>query len=274
MSPLALSLIVVAAFVHVIPHATIKRAGDRDLFVWWMLLANAVLYSPLLLIQVPRTRAAWGIIIASGLIETVYLLAISRAYALGNLSVVYPIARGSAPLFLLVASVAILAERPTAYGIAGIVLISIGIYVTFGGGFPSGAALGWSLLAGVMTATYTTVDKIGITFVQPLVYIYLVLVVTAVVYTPIVLMKRGRRLEAGSPWSVLFAALTMPLAYALVLTAMSLGMPASYAGSLREMSVIVAAAIGVGFLGETLTPARIAGACGIAAGIVLIALRG
>ncbi len=273
MSPLALSLIVIAAFVHVIPHATIKGAGDRDVFVWWMLLANAVIYSPLLFIQVPRTRVAWGIIIASGLIETVYLLAISRAYALGNLSVVYPIARGSAPLFLLVASIAILAERPTAYGIAGIVLISIGIYVTFGGGLPSGAALGWSLLSGVMTATYTTVDKIGITFVQPLVYIYLVLVVTAVIYTPIILMRRGRRLEARAT-RVVIAAVTMPLAYALVLTAMRLGMPASYAGSLREMSVIVAAAIGIGFFGEPITPSRIAGACGIAAGIVLIALRG
>jgi len=271
---LALLLIFIAAFVHVIPHATIKSAGDRDVFVWWMLLANAVIYSPLLFIQVPRTRVAWGIIIASGLIETVYLLAISRAYALGNLSVVYPIARGSAPLFLLVTSVVVLAERPSAYGVAGIVLISVGIYVMFGGGLPSGAALGWPLLAGLMTATYTTVDKIGITFVQPLVYIYLVLVVTAVIYTPIVFM--GRRPAAASPrWTrVLIAAATMPLAYALVLTAMRLGMPASYAGSLREMSVIVAAAIGIGFFGEPITPGRVAGACSIAAGIALIALRG
>jgi drug/metabolite transporter (DMT)-like permease len=272
-SPLGLALIVLAAFVHVIPHATIKRAGDRDVFVWWMLLVNAVIYSPLLLIQVPRTRVAWGIIIASGVIETVYLLAISRAYALGNLSVVYPIARGSAPLFLLVASIAILAERPSAYGIAGIVLISVGIYGALGGGLPSGAALRWSLLSGLMTATYTTVDKIGIQFVQPLVYIYLVLVVTAVIYTPIVLLRRTKA-SAPPGWRVLLAAVTMPLAYALVLTAMRLGMPASYAGSLREMSVIVAAAIGVGFFGETITPARIAGACSIAAGIALIALRG
>lgn len=274
MSPLGLALIVVAAFVHVIPHATIKRAGDRDVFVWWMLLGNAVIYSPLLLIQVPRTRVAWGIIIASGVIETVYLLAISRAYALGNLSVVYPIARGSAPLFLLIASIAILAERPSAFGIAGIVLISIGIYGALGGGLPSGAALGWSLLSGLMTATYTTVDKIGIAFVQPLVYIYLVLVVTAVIYTPIVLRRRTTASAAPGWRSVLIAAVTMPLAYALVLTAMRLGMPASYAGSLREMSVLVAAGIGVAFFGETITPVRIAGACSIAAGIALIALRG
>jgi drug/metabolite transporter (DMT)-like permease len=270
---MALALIVIAAFVHVIPHAAIKRAGDRDVFVWWMLLGNAVLYSPLLLIQVPRTRVAWGIIIASGVIETVYLLAISRAYALGNLSVVYPIARGSAPLFLLVFSIAILAERPTVYGIAGIVLISVGIYGALGGGLPSGAALGWSLLSGLMTATYTAVDKIGIAFVQPLVYIYLVLVVTAVIYTPIVFRRRTRA-SAAPVGQVLLAAATMPLAYALVLTAMRLGMPASYAGSLREMSVIVAAAIGVAFFGETITPVRIAGAGSIAACIALIALRG
>jgi drug/metabolite transporter (DMT)-like permease len=271
---MALALIVIAAFVHVIPHAAIKRADDRDTFVWWMLLGNAVIYSPLLFIEVPRSRAAWGIIIASGAIETVYLLAISRAYALGNLSVVYPIARGSAPLFLLVASIAFLAERPTAYGVAGIVLISIGIYAALGGGLPSGAVLWWSLLSGLMTATYTTVDEIGIQFVPPLVYIYLVLAVTAVIYTPIVLSRGRTRVSAPPVLRVLIAAVTMPLAYALVLTAMRLGMPASYAGSLREMSVIVAAAIGVGFFGEPITPLRIAGACSIAAGIALIALRG
>ncbi|HEY2091417.1 MAG TPA: DMT family transporter [Thermoanaerobaculia bacterium] len=276
MSPLPFALIVIAAFVHVIPHAAIKRADDRNRFVWWMLLGNAVIYSPLLMIEVPRTRVAWEIIVASGAIETVYLLAISRAYSLGNLSVVYPVARGSAPLFLLVASIAFLAERPTAYGIAGIVLIAIGIYAALGGGLPSGPALWWSLLSGLMTATYTTVDKIGIRFVQPLVYIYLVLVVTALIYTPIVLAGRTHvwgRLTQSLP-RVLVAAVMMPLAYALVLTAMRLGMPASYAGSLREMSVLVAAAVGIGFFGETITPVRVVGACGIAAGIALIALKG
>jgi uncharacterized membrane protein len=276
---MAFALIVISAFVHVIPHAAIKGADDRNTFVWWMLLGNAVLYSPLLLIQVPRTRVAWGIILVSGVIEAVYLFAISRAYSLGNLSVVYPIARGSAPLFLLVASIVFLAERPTAYGIAGILLIAVGIYAALGGGLPSGATLRWSLLSGLMTATYTTVDKIGIQFVQPLVYIYLVLVVTAVIYTPIVLM--GKENDAGriagatqKRLRVVVAAIMMPLAYALVLTAMRLGMPASYAGSLREMSVIVASAVGIAFFGETMTPARIAGACSIAAGIALIALRG
>jgi drug/metabolite transporter (DMT)-like permease len=277
LSPLALALIVIAAFVHVIPHAAIKRSDDRNVFVWWMLLGNAVLYAPMLAIQMPHTRVAWMIIIASGCIEAVYLFAISRAYSLGNLSVVYPIARGSAPLFLLVASIAFLAERPTPYGIAGILLISIGVFGALSGGRASAhashAALGWSLLSGLMTATYTTVDKIGIQFVQPLVYIYLVLVVTAVVYTPIVLA--GRKKVSVPPLGRVFvAALTMPLAYALVLTAMRLGMPASYAGSLREMSVIVAAAIGIGFFGEPVTPARMAGACSIAGGIALIALRG
>jgi uncharacterized membrane protein len=277
-SPLALALIVIAAFVHVIPHAAIKRADDRNTFVWWMLLGNAVLYSPLLLIEIPRTRTAWTIIVISGVVEAIYLLAISRAYSLGNLSVVYPIARGTAPLFLLVSSIAFLAERPTPHGIAGILLISGGVFgALWRGGRPRppGAVLGWSLLAGVMTATYTTVDKIGIQFVQPLVYIYLVLVVTLVIYTPI-FFRAGRIAGATQKHrvAIFVAALTMPLAYALVLTAMRLGMPASYAGSLREMSVIVAAAIGIGFFGEELTTARLAGAFAIAAGIALIALRG
>jgi uncharacterized membrane protein len=221
------------------------------------------------------------LILVSGFIEAIYLLAISRAYSLGNLSLVYPIARGSAPLFLLVSSIAFLAERPSPHGIAGIVLISLGVYGALSGNAespPAGAkaALAWSLLSGLMTATYTTVDKIGIQFVQPLVYIYLVLVVTLVIYTPVVMGEKRIRATLRSAGAVRIgiAAIAMPLAYALVLTAMRLGMPASYAGSLREMSVIVAAAIGIGFFGEPITPARIAGACAIAAGIALIAFRG
>jgi drug/metabolite transporter (DMT)-like permease len=294
-SPLALALIVIAAFVHVVPHAAIKQADDRNAFVWWMLLGNTILYAPLLVIEVPHTRVAWMLIIVSGFIEAIYLLAISRAYALGSLSMVYPIARGSAPLFLLASSIAFLAERPTPPGIAGILLISLGVFGALSGNPAAGqtgnrkAALAWSLLSGLMTATYTTVDKVGIQFVQPLVYIYLVLVVTLVIYTPVVLSVAPAILPAGAgttqnrivatfrsagPIRIAVAAIAMPLAYALVLTAMRLGMPASYAGSLREMSVIVAAAIGIGFFGEPITRGRIAGACAIAAGIALIAFRG
>lgn len=286
MPPLALALILVAALVHVLPHAAIKGAAARDPFVWWMLAGNAVLYAPVLLwFGLPRTPMLWLLVAASGIAETLYLFAISRAYA-GELSVAYPLARGSAPLFLLVFSIVVLHERLTAGGAAGIVLIAGGVYLINLPRFADWlaplrslrlASPRWAVTAGVMTAIYTSIDKVAVRSVHPLAYIYLVLVVTLIAWTPLVVFAHRATLVPTltvAPLRVLVAAMAMPLAYALVLIAMRLGAPASYAGSVREVSVIVAALMGVAFFGERFTVPRIAGAAAIAAGIVVIAAIG
>lgn len=276
MHSLALLLILAAAFVHVIPHAAIKGAADRTAFVWWMLAGTAVLYAPSVLLDHMPPPRAWLFILASGATEVLYLYAISRAYATGDLSVAYPLARGSAPLFLIVFSLFVLREPLTIAGACGVLLIAAGVYLVGGGHLVRPHHVLWPLAAGVTTATYTTIDKLGVRLVHPFLYIYLVLVVGLIGYTPLILMRSGvaglrRTFDAKR---VLLGAATMPLAYALVLVAMRLGMLASYAGSVREVSVIVASGVGAVAFGEKVTAARVAGAAAILAGVGIIAFSG
>jgi uncharacterized membrane protein len=288
MPPLALTLILVAALVHVVPHAAIKGARHRDAFVWWMLVVNGAVYSFLLFARpLPARPALWLLIATSAAIEAAYLFAISRAYATGALSVAYPLARGSAPLFLLVLSLLLLRERLTVAGVCGVVAIAAGVYLInlprFADWRAPLRALAspsprWALSAGLMTAVYTSIDKVAIRGVDPLLYIYLVLVGTLVGYTPLALRTNGwramRQTLAATPLRVAIAGVAMPLAYALVLLAMRMGVPASYAGSVREVSVVVAAVAGVVAFDEAVTPPRIAGTGAIAAGVIVIALQG
>lgn len=288
MPPLALTLILVAALVHVVPHAAIKGSGNRDAFVWWMLVVNALVYSFLLFVrELPASRSLWLLIAASALVEALYLFAISRAYASGALSVAYPLARGSAPLFLLGFSLLLLHERLTIIGACGVVAIAAGVYLINLPAFAEWRAPlralalpspRWALTAGFVTAVYTSIDKQAIRFVDPLLYIYLVLAGTLVCYTPLALRTAGwpaiRATLLATPVRVAIAGTAMPLAYGLVLLAMRMGVPASYAGSVREISVIVAAGVGVAAFGEKVTLPRVAGSCAIAAGIVAVAWRG
>ncbi|MBV9492875.1 MAG: EamA family transporter [Acidobacteria bacterium] len=276
MHSLALLLILASAFVHVIPHAAIKGTADRTAFVWWMLAGTAVLYAPSVFFDGMPSPRAWLFIVASAILEVLYLLAISRAYATGDLSVAYPLARGSAPLFLILFSIFVLREPITFGGISGIVLIAAGVFLVGGGHRVKVQHVLWPIVAGMMTATYTSVDKLGVRLVHPFLYIYLVLILGWIGYTPLILMRNGlaglrRTFDAKR---VFLGALAMPLAYGLVLVAMRMGLLASYAGSVREVSVIVAAGVGAAAFGEKVTPTRVGGAAAILAGVGIIALSG
>jgi uncharacterized membrane protein len=280
-------LIFAAAIVHILPQAAIKGATNRDAFLWWMLLWNGLLYIPMLFLNGPLSGREWLIVGISGLTETVYLLFVSRAYAAGEFSVIYPLARGTAPLLLVLAGFVFLHERPTTIGVAGVVVIVIGIYTI---NLPAltrwreplkslrGTGPRWALAAGVTTAVYTSVDKLGVARVNPFTYLYLVLLVTFVLITPVTLLTTGpqRMLDEfrAAPWRTFLAGATMQLAYVLVLSAMRLGMYASYAGSLRELGVIFATFAGVFLFHEQVTLERVVGAVAIVLGIILIAFRG
>jgi uncharacterized membrane protein len=276
-----------AALVHILPQAAIKGATNRDAFLWWMLLWNALLYVPMLFLNGPLGGREWLIVGVSAITETAYLLFMSRAYANGEFSVIYPLARGTAPLLLVLSGYIFLHERPSAIGVTGVVVIVIGIYTI---NLPAlarwreplqslrGIGPRWALAAGVTTAIYTSVDKLGVATINPFTYLYLVLLVTFLLITPVTLMTTGRRrmLEEfrAAPWRTFLAGATMQLAYVLVLSAMRLGMYASYAGSLRELGVIFATLAGVFLFREKVTLERVVGAVAIVCGIVLIAFRG
>jgi drug/metabolite transporter (DMT)-like permease len=290
MALLSLAFLVMAAGLHALSNALIKSSRDKLAFTWWMLTANAIIGLPLLFFVGRPQPIGWLIILVSGLIEAVYFITLTRAYALGDLSQVYPLARGSAPLFVLVWALIFLDERPTPIGVGGIFIVVIGMYLV---NLPKladwnrpllglrSAAARWALLTGLLISIYSSIDKVGMRYVDPLPYLYLFLVVTWVALSAQwlhpdrraalraeVQIDRRRVLATAAAVAILGSS-----AYALVLAALRLS-PVSYVSPVRELSVVVGAWIGVRFLGEPGGRLRIFAALLVALGIMIIALGG
>ena len=288
MISIGLFLICGSACLHVMSHVALKRAYDRTSFVWWMWLWASVLCLPVpILFWQQVSPTTWAIMIVSAFFEALYFTSIARAYKIGDLSTVYPLARGTAPLFILVWSISILQESPSLGGVAGITLIIAGSYMlnlAYWGAWRRAwqtlghPAAGWALLSGVCISLYTTIDKVGVRSLSPLLYTYLAMSLTLVWLTPLTLKAVGwRGLVAEwrqSRLNSVVAGFMAIAAYALVLCAMQTGMPASYAGATREVSVVLGALVGIFLLKEQRSSTRIAGAGLIAFGVVTIALLG
>ncbi len=288
MSPLSLALLLLSACVHVVAHVALKRGRDRTALMWWFMAWGTLLYLPVVfLVRRPLLPDTWMWIALSSVFEAGYFWAIAQAYRGGDLSTVYPLARGVAPMFLLIWSGLVLRERLTVWGIAGVALIAVGLYLAnlshLGDWSEPWRALRrsaprWALAAGFFTSLYTAVDKVGIRGVDPLLYTYLALATTTLWLTPLTLLRVGwqglRRELSVSRWAAPLAGLTTLAAYALVLYAMQLGTPAGYAGAVREVSVVLGAGIGVWVFRERGGPVRVVGAALVAAGVVVIGLLG
>jgi drug/metabolite transporter (DMT)-like permease len=288
MTPANLALILGSALIHVVAHVALKRARNRGAFVWWMLLWGGLLFLPVLFLLPARvSAAAWGIMAASAVFEALYFALIAQAYRHGDLSLVYPLARGAAPLFLLVWSILFLAERLSWGGVGGVALIALGLYLINLPGLRawreplralSQPAPRLALAAGLCISLYTAIDRAGIRRLEPLVYTYLALWLTLLLLTPFTLRTVGwaglvAELRSSRLASVVAGATTLA-AYAVVLYAMQAGVPAGYAGAVREISVVFGAAAGVWLLKERGSVMRVLGAAAVAAGVAVIALLG
>jgi drug/metabolite transporter (DMT)-like permease len=290
MTLFSLALLVLAAVLHALSNALIKLSRDKLAFTWWMLTASAIIGLPLIFFVGDPPPIGWLLIIVSGLIEAVYFITLTRAYSLGDLSQVYPLARGSAPLFVLLWALLFLGEQPTPLGVIGIFTVVTGLYLVNLPsiadwkrpllGFRSTAAR-WALLTGLLISIYSSIDKVGMRYVDPLPYLYLFLVVTWIALSAQwlhpdrraalraeVQIDRRRVLSNAAAVAVLGGG-----AYALVLAALRLS-PVSYVSPVRELSVVIGAWIGVRFMGEQGGRLRIFAALLVALGIMIIALGG
>lgn len=268
-------------------HVGYKRATNKLAFMWWWLLVVIVLFSPVLLtLRWDWPPIAWAVVAASALAEAAYMFSTSMAYARSDLSIVYPLSRGSAPLFIAVWAGLFLGERPSLAGWAGIALIVAGLYILnlrSAGDLlkplrslqQSGSR--WALLAGLCTSAYSVLDKTGVRYIAPLPYLYLVLAGSWLALAPVCWLGLRRAVmvrewQVGK-WSALLTGVVVMMAYVLVLTAMRRS-AVSYVGAVREMSVILGAWVGSVWLREGQAGLRVPASVLVAAGIVLIAVAG
>jgi len=279
----ALLLVLGAAVCHSAWNLLVKTDARRLEIQSGALVVGVVLCSPALLIH-PLTevsRSAWAAILLSGVFETAYVFALTAAYGAGDLSLVYPVARGTPPLLVVPLAVVLLGERPSAQGLAGIGLVVVGIYASHAGlvgGRPAtranGRALGLALLTGVFTAGYSLVNKLGVGLVPVPLYAFLVFGVDAALIHVVRWVRGGLTPPLGRDaprGRTVAVGVLMMAAYLAVLAAMTMA-PVSYVVAAREVSVVVTAALGALILHEPHSAARITGAAVIFAGLVVIAL--
>ena len=281
MPPVVLVLLAGAAVLHVVWNVLLKTSGDP-------LATSARAVGWGLLFATPPVGAAWwvagrpefpaaalALAGASAVVELFYFVFLSAAYRRGDLSTVYPIARGSAPLLAVLIGLFILGERLTPLGYVGVVLLLGGLWLVRR---PVGAgpAVGFALLTGVTIATYSAIDRLGVQAAPPWLYGWALWVLTYValrVWLLVLRLARPAPLPARGPRSraaVLGGA--MIGAWMLVLGALSIA-PLAAVAPLRESAIVLATGWGVLRLGEREgAPARLVGAAGIAAGVVLLAL--
>jgi drug/metabolite transporter (DMT)-like permease len=210
---------------------------------------------------------------ASAALELAYFAALAAAYARAELSLVYPLARGLAPVLVLAFAVTALGAGTSAAQIAGVAAVGAGVVLVRGvRESAGGTGVVLAVVVAACIAAYTLVDKEGLRFAAPLPYLWLVLAPVALVYAGAQARSQGTRaLRAELDGPAVVAGLAMFGAYALTLAALRLA-PAAAVAAVRESSVVIAAALGAAVLHERVTSARAAGAALVLAGVAAIAL--
>jgi len=288
MSGLALGIVLVAALFHAGWNLLAKKSRKKMAFIWWFVLIATIGYLPMFLYYRPGfdpTPAGWACIIATGILHALYFWFMGGAYERGDLSLVYPLSRGSGPLFVPVLAVIFLQERLALAGGIGIALVVLGIYVIHLKAFTlnsffeplramRGSASVWALCTGGTIAGYSLVDKVGVGFVYPPVYIYLMFVITLLLLSPYVLIKERAALKLEwqvNRWPILIDSFLVLFTYLMILFAFRLS-KVSYVVAAREVSIVFSALLGILWLRESHAPQKIAGAVFIALGVVFIGL--
>jgi drug/metabolite transporter (DMT)-like permease len=281
-SPVALALIVTAAGAHAAWNFMAKQARGGIAFVWLAGLTAATLYAAPAFVQLAvgdRTISAAGLgfMAGSGALHSLYFTALQRAYATGDLSVVYPLARGTGPALSVLAAIVLLGERPGPIALLGAALVVAAVLSLALGGrrLPSGAAVGFSLATGVTIAAYTIWDAHAVNaLAQPTIAYYWGSEVTRALLLagPALRDRTALRLAwAHDRRAILGVGILSPLAYILVLVALTLA-PVSVVAPGREASIVIASLLGAHVLREGDVARRMLAAVVIVAGIACLAL--
>jgi drug/metabolite transporter (DMT)-like permease len=269
----AVALALGAAVLHAVWNLLLAGAEDTDVATAATLAIGVVLYAPVALLTWDVDAAAWPYIAGSAAFEIGYVATLAAGLGRGDLSVVYPLARGSAPVLVLAVSAGVLGAATSTWQVAGVGLAAAGILLVRGLRRPDDpVVVALALACGACIAGYTVIDAHGLDHAAALPYLWASLTLTAAVYLPLVVRTRGiAPLRGAVRARTVVAAVLFFGAYLLVLAALRLAEPGPVA-AVREASVVVATALGAVVLREPVTRARWAGALVVVTGIALIAL--
>ncbi len=284
MTLFALCLVLLAALTHACWNISAKYAAESRHFVWLFSAGSVIVYGPIVigvvLVEQPQFGPQhWLALAATSVLHLLYSITLQRGYRHSDLSVVYPIARGTGPLLSFIGAVLLLGESATLQSVLGLLLIVSGILLVAGliGHHERAPGVGvfYGLLTGVFIAAYTLNDgwAVKVLMISPF-----VIDLTGKQFRTLVLAPRAWRDRAQVAIEakvyrrpIIIVSVLGPLGYILVLFAMRLA-PVSHVAPARELSTLVGAWFGSRLLRESSGPWRIAGAALIVAGVISLAL--
>lgn len=290
MTGVAVLLVLISAFAHASWNLLAKRAGTPELANWWMATSGAVIMLPtaivLLIIEAP-SATGWAFIGGTIALHILYFFTLGRAYRYGDLSIVYPVARGLGLTLIPILGVFALDETVTVQASLGMGLILIGIIAVglssrTNDGSPGGVrgvltdkGVMFAVATGVLIGSYSVLDKEGVKHVTPVLYMFFLTAGGSL--GTLALIHRGYsraqfKSEMRVHWrTLILGGMLQFLAYALVLSALRLSQ-VSYVGPFREIAIGIGVLLGALILKEHVTRGRAAGAGSVALGAVAIAL--
>lgn len=275
MPPLAIAAALTSALIHASWNAALKGGrGDRIADAFLIAVGGMLTWAVVALLAPPPAAEAWPYLIASVLIHLVYWYALFSAYDAGDMSHIYTLSRGSAPLLVAVGAALTVQEIPPPLKILGVALVSLGVLcVGFSPRAPLKATL-WALSIGLCIASYSLVDALGARANgDALVYVAWTSGIMGVPMIAFAFWRRGPKLlrdAAHAPFRGIFIGVISFAGYGLVLWAQTFA-PIAQVTALRETSVVFGALIAFFFLREHLGARRWFGAVVVAAGAGLIA---
>ncbi len=288
MTAVALQLVTMAALMHVTWNYLTKRSRDKIAFLWATGIAGSVLFLPALVWSgdgKPWSGRVWLGFALGAVIRALYFLSLGAAYSRGDLSLVYPVARGIAPVLVPVTAAVVLGERLSTVGGLGVGAVALGVYLVHLPGLAARDLLGpltalraaptrYAAVTGVLTTSYSVVDKWNIADgAPPLAYAYFTIPAAALLLTPAVLRRPGRGLVEwrGSGWRIPVVALLMTSGYLLILVALQ-STQVSYVAPARELGIVFGTILGSLVLREGAAPQRVAGSIVIVLGVAMLSL--
>ena len=284
MPPFAILLLLLSATLHAFWNLLLKRSQEKYIAMGWQVIISGVLAFCLLLFTGFPPRSMWVFALISMGLEAVYFILLSNAYSDHDFSLVYPIARGTAPAFLMLWSVLFLNEQVTTGGILGVGLIVFGMVIIGATSLIQnrGSRLHMkgvlvALSVALIISLYTLIDGTAVKNGPPLPYALTMFMFVPALTTAYNVRRFGWT-QFAAAWKgprlpLILAAVLGVVAYLLALIAYS-SAPLSYSGAIREVSVVIGAFLGWQFLEEPMGGARVLGSITIFVGILVIALLG
>jgi drug/metabolite transporter (DMT)-like permease len=287
----ALVLVVLAGLIHAVWNIAAKKADGDVRFAFFIAFFTVLVWGPAGAYLGRNQLGDWGLaewacVVASGAIHVLYFVVLLRGYRKSDLTVVYPLARGSGPLISSMLAIALFGEHITALGFAGISAVVFGVFLIAGG--PTiwsklhtreqrvrlHKGMQYGVLTGVTIASYTLVDgyAVKVLHMSPVLMFYIACCVQGSLLLLPVLQDVGTaRVHWQRQWKhALLVGAVSPVSYVMVLYALQIA-PLSHVAPAREVSMLFAAMLGGHLLGEGDRLARLGGAACIGLGVVALA---